>query len=84
MSTLKKGCCHFGNTTGKGVQKMEYDINEMYSTWEDITGHAPNDRQKRLIQAAKDAINTAGIDEVIASLEMVLDIKKGGGEAPTI
>lgn len=63
---------------------MEYDINEMYSTWENITGHAPNDRQKRLIQAAKDAIDTVGIEKTTALLEMVLDIKKDVGEAPTI
>lgn len=58
---------------------MKYDINEMYSIWEDITGHAPNGRQKRLIQATKDAINTVGIEKTTALLEMVLDIKKDGG-----
>ena len=63
---------------------MEYDINEMYSTWEDITGHAPNDRQKRLIQAVKDATTTTSTGEVISFLETILDIKKAGGEAPTI
>lgn len=60
-------------------KKMEYDINEMYSTWENITGHAPNDSQKRLIQAVKNATDTTSIDVVIALLEKILDIKKDGG-----
>lgn len=63
---------------------MEYDINEMYNTWTDITGHAPNDRQKRLIRVTKDAIDTVGIEKTTAVLEMALNIKKDGCESPKI